>query len=184
MMSGMAADRDIDGGDARRPGLHGVRLVLIFIGVWIVCGAFGALLLIGLDYRNQATYSQLEQHGVAVMARVTGTEPANHNTVLYSFVANGKTYSSGDRSELPNPYAGQLSVGDRVHVVYDRLNPTVSCACDPHRAAAPSRWWRRLLAGLYIGSVIAVVITLGIRRRREREGAGPNAPRRPHVASE
>ncbi len=139
--------------------LSGVRLGVAFLLIWLGCGVIGALLISAMDHSNQALYSRLEHHGVAVNAVVTGTQPSNHNTVFYSFVADGRTYSSSDVSWPPNPEASQLAVGDKVYVVYDARDPNVSCACDPRAAAVPAQWWRRLIAGLFLGSIIAVVIT-------------------------
>jgi len=180
----VAGDRGAPEATTRGSRLTGARLGLVFVGVWLVCGAVGALMITALDYGNQKVYSQLEKHGVVVDAVVTGTEPNNHNTVFYSFLANGRRYSSGDRSWPPNPDASQLTVGGRVYVVYDRRDPSVSCACDPHKTARPLRWWRGFIAGLLLGSVAALVITLGIRRRIDRESrfAKPACSRSNEVA--
>jgi hypothetical protein len=136
----------------------------ILIPVWIACGVAGAVLLSVLDSSNQTLYSRLEKHGVVVAAIVTSTEPSNHNTVYYSFTARGKRYASGDRASPPNPDASKLAPGDHVHVVYDVRDPNYSCACDPRGSAKPSAWWRRLLGGLFLGSIVSVVITLNIQR--------------------
>jgi hypothetical protein len=148
----------------------------IYIPVWIVCGVIAAVLVSVLDHSNQVIYSRLVKHGVVVKAIVTGTEPSNHNTVFYSFTANGRTFESGDFSDPPNPDASKLKPGDRIHVVYDARDPNVSCACDPHQPAAASAWWRRLIAGLFLASLIAGVLTLNIQRRLDMRRSRRNSP--------
>jgi hypothetical protein len=156
---------NIDGGDSRKE--TGTRVALTFAVIWLACGIVAALGISALDSSNQRAYSELEQHGLVVQATVTATDPGNRNTVYYSFIAHGQTYESGDRAWPPNPEASQLKVGERIHVVYDSRNPNVSCACDPHQAAAPSAWWRRLIAGLFLGSIVAIVLTIRITKGRD-----------------
>jgi hypothetical protein len=141
------------------------RRGVVFVAVWLVCGVLAALLISVVERPNQALYSRLQRHGVVVAARVTRTEPTNHNTVYYSFVSGGRRYLSSDRSDPPNPIASRLAPGDHVHVVYDALDPSVSCACDPRREASSAQWWRQLIGGLFLAAIVAVVVTLGIERR-------------------
>ena len=51
-------------------------------------------------------------------------------------------------------------------MVYDPMDPNVSCSCDVHEAAVAGEWWRQFLAGMFLGSVIAVVITAWLAKRR------------------
>src|SRR6266581_4404308 len=47
-----------------------------------------------------------------------------------------------------------------------RNHNTVSYSCDVHEAAVAGEWWRQFLAGMFLGSVIAVVITAWLAKRR------------------
>jgi hypothetical protein len=154
-----------DSGNRRRR-IPRFPIWMVFVGVWLACGAVASIAISALDHSNQKVYAQLERHGVVVAATVTRTDPSNHNTVYYTFTVDGQTYNSADRAWPPNPEASRLAVGGSVYVVYDSRNPTISCACDPHAAAIPNQWWRRSITGLYLGSVIAVVITISVYRRR------------------
>src|SRR3954447_18163765 len=144
------------------------KVGLLWVGVWIVCGLVATAGITALDYSNQKQFSALKERGVVAHATVTRTDPGNHNTVYYSFVANGTVYNSGGPSDPPNPVASQLSPGQPLHVVYDSSDPNVSCACDPYDEALSNVWWRRILAGMFLASVISVVITANIVRRRTR----------------
>ena len=145
----------------------------IFVPTWIVCGTISALIIFVGEQSNDAFYSRLEKHRVVVKATVTRTEPSNHNTVFYSFTAGGKTFASSSGDDPPNPLA--LKPGERIHVVYDAGNPSYSCACDPRAETASSVWWRVLLSGLFLGSIVAVVLTVVIQRRLDTRGAHGNA---------
>jgi hypothetical protein len=148
------------------------RLVLLIVAVWLASWAVFALLIVFLDQGNQRSYGDLKKNGAPVLAIVTATAPSNHDTVYYSFKVNGRRYSTGDFSLPPNPDATHLVVGGHVYVTYDRRNPTISCACDPFRAAAPAVWWRRALVGIAGGSVWAIIITIAILRRANRPTDG------------
>ncbi|MDQ1674794.1 MAG: hypothetical protein QOC98_3356 [Frankiaceae bacterium] len=99
---------------------------------------------------------------------MTGTRPRDHNTVVYSYEVGGRTYADGSFAHPPNPEARELSVGDRIHVVYDARDPSVSCACNPRDEAKASQWWRRLIAGLFLGSLVSLVIVLNLEPRLTR----------------
>jgi hypothetical protein len=141
-----------------------VKVVVLFVVLWVACGLVGTAALTAADASNQRLYSTLIKRGVQVDATVTRTEPQNHSTVFYTFVADGVTHSSSSVSWPPNPAASELSIGDDLYVVYDSADPSTSCACDPQKAAVPNELWRRLISGLFLGSVIAVVITSALVR--------------------
>jgi hypothetical protein len=142
-------------------------MAVAFPIVWIVCAAAATVVLDVLDHSNQVLYARLVRHGAPTAATVTRTQPHNHSTVFYSFVVAGRTYSSADVSRAPNPEAANLRRGNRIRIVYDTRNPNVSCACDPHALRVGNQWWRRAIGALWVSSVIAVVITLNLRRRWE-----------------
>lgn len=150
----------------------------IFFPVWIVCGVACALLISIADSSNQALYTRLERHGVTVSAVVTRTEPSNHGIVYYRFAADGRTHSAADSADSPNPPVEQIKPGDRLHVVYDGRDPEYSCACDPRELAKASAWWRQLIGGLFLASIIALIIAASVKRamdRRGKHGTGPVA---------
>lgn len=148
--------------------LNDRRILAAWIGIWLGCGVIAAVAIGLLDHSNQADLHRLDRYGVVVQARVTGTRPRDHNTVVYSYEVGGRTYADGSFAHPPNPEARELSVGDRIHVVYDARDPSVSCACNPRDEAKASQWWRRLIAGLFLGSLVSLVIVLNLEPRLTR----------------
>lgn len=144
---------------------------ITLLTVWTVLTVLAATVMGALDWSNQQRYLALIHHGATISATVTRTDPADHNSVYYTFSTGGERYSSADSSEQPNPSAGALRVGQSLAVVYDVRNPNVSCACDPRDGARAGAWWRQLLGGAFVSSVVAVVITLGRRRRWRNRAA-------------
>jgi hypothetical protein len=150
--------------------------VQLGIAVWLALGSVAAVFIWQLDTSDRTLGSRLSAHGVTTLATVTGTDAANHNTVFYSYVANGRTYHSGYFGRGPEGDASQLTVGQRIHVVYDSEDPSASCYCSVADLAKSSDWWRTLLAGLFLASVGSVAVTLGISRRWKGQGPGAAAP--------
>ncbi len=134
--------------------------------IWLVLGAFATLLIWGADGSNRSLGTALRDHGAIITGKVTGTDPADHNSVSYSFVAHGKTYRTGYFGDGPQGVASELSVGQNITIVYDSQDPTQSCYCDVAILAKQADWWRTLIAGLFLASVISVVVTIALTRRK------------------
>lgn len=145
---------------------EGGKFFLLIVVVWLTCGLVCTAGVWAMGYSNQRLYSTLKERGVVVRATITETDPGNHDMVYYSFVDRGETYSSSDNSSLPNPSASDLAIGDELYVVYDTMDPSSSCACDPHAAAVSSEWWRMFVAGMLLGSVPAAVVMARFDSRR------------------
>jgi len=62
--------------------------------------------------------------------------------------------------------ASELSLGQTIHVFYDRTDPTHSCYCDPSILHKRGEWWRNLVLGSLLGAVAAAAITESLRRRK------------------
>lgn len=160
---------ETDDGVVDRFRTHPVQLG---IAVWLVLGSLAAVLIWQLDTGDRRLGARLRAYGVTTLGTVTGTDAANHNTVFYSYVVNGLTYHSGYFGNGPEGGAKQLTVGQRIHVVYDSEDPSRSCYCRVADLAKSLDWWRTLLAGLFLASVGSVVVTLGISRRWWSRGSG------------
>ena len=139
--------------------------ILLGLATWIVLGSIAALLVWVVNGGDRSLGSRLRAHGVTTLGAVTGTDAANHNTVFYRYVVNGRTYQSGYFGDGPEGGANQLAVGERVHIVYDSEAPAESCYCNVSLLSKSSDWWRALIAGLFVTSVISVIIALTIYRR-------------------
>jgi hypothetical protein len=91
---------------------------------------------------------------VEALAAVTAAEPSNHNNVSYRYVVEGVTYKDTSLGRGREGGAADLTVGQRIHIVYDRTNPEAACYCVVATLRKPSDWWRTLIAGLFLPSVL------------------------------
>lgn len=80
---------------------------------------------------NVSLYKDLARNGVKATAKVVRTEPTNHGSVFYEYRVNGREYQYGGPYSEPNPDLESLAIGDRLEIVYSRVNPGKSCACRP-----------------------------------------------------
>jgi hypothetical protein len=106
-----------------------LRRLLLLIGFWLVLAAIFALIASRLF---RTPYDRLVTNGVVTEGWITLKEPDNHQNVRYSYVVNSETYSCighGGQGGLPS--FGNLQVGQKVRVVYDKTDPTVSSLGDP-----------------------------------------------------
>ena len=141
------------------------RFSLVFVCIWALLGTGGAWLTAFLGNGDRARYDPLVDHGrVASNAVVTATDPGDHNTVYYEFTVSGISYSSSDFSDPPNRDAGALSVGERLHVVYDVDNPSDSCSCTPSAAAKANSEISWIVIGYLWVSAIAFALALQAMR--------------------
>jgi hypothetical protein len=81
-------------------------------------------------------------------------------------VVAGRNYSVWDSPLPPNPDIDHLAAGDTIRIVYDRLHPEVSCACEPLDWAGYDQWWQNPIGGLFLASIGSVGLTMMIVRRR------------------
>ena len=147
--------------------LSTAKVVAVATLIWIGAATVVGLLFTALDYQNQRTWTAIDERGVHATATVTRTEPNNHNTVHYSFVVAGRTYTDSGPSYGPNnPSAADLRVGDRIQIVYDRTDPRVSCACEPRERMYPAGFVPRAIASLFVSSLVALMLTWAWVRRR------------------
>jgi hypothetical protein len=146
------------------------RFVVTCGVIWVACAAVATLVIhFGMDTQDRSISNALEKYGVTVEALVTKTDPGDHNTVYYAFTASdGRPYRSASAAEPPNPDASQLRVGDRIHVVYDRRNPHLSCACNPRENYKGTQWWREAFGAFFVTSIIALALTFMVTRRRSQ----------------
>ena len=136
--------------------------------LWIVLAALATPIIWGLRSGDRSLGTALRDHGVTALGTVTGTDPANHNTVFYRFTARGIVYSSGYFGDGPEGVASQLTVGQRIHVVYDSEDPQQSCYCDARTLTKAADLWRSTLAALFVTSVVSVVATISLTMRRTK----------------
>ena len=74
---------------------------------------------------------RLMKTGLTIRGEVTNKQAANHQTVNYSFVVDGKTYTWGGHAGDIGKEFSQISIGQQVPVTYEPDNPTNSCLGDP-----------------------------------------------------
>jgi hypothetical protein len=104
------------------------------------------------------TYQRLYKRGMSADAIVTGYEPANHRTVHYKFVVNGREYFGWHWGRPAN-------IGDRIPITYLPEQPTVSCP-DSAKAWLDNELTSAGLAVLVMSPFIVGVIDMRLRKRR------------------
>jgi hypothetical protein len=148
------------------------RPLALGLVVWLLLGIIATLLIWQLDSAERNLGSRLRDNGVEALATVTAAEPSNHNNVSYRYVVEGVTYNDTSLGHGPEGGAADLTIGQRIHIVYDSTNPEASCYCVVATLRKPSDWWRTLIAGLFLSFVLSAVLTLGLVRRA-RQGDAP-----------
>jgi uncharacterized protein DUF3592 len=144
------------------------HVAVLFLLIWLCCTAVAAGAIYLVESSDRSLAAALRSDGVVTVARVTGTQPQNHNSVEYSYVVAGKRYEGGYFGDGPEGDASQLAVGQLIHVVYDSANPTRSCYCDVSTLSRGASVASDLVTAAFLTSVISVIITLMIRRRRHK----------------
>lgn len=126
----------------------------------------------GRDHLIAKAPAQTEATLTAV--QIDDDDHRNPNSLHYTFVVDGVPYTGADYSgEGGNPRYDQLHPGDVVHITYYKVNPRVSCACDPN-ADLNALLQIESSFGIAIGlgsAGVALLITLGVsmyRRSRRR----------------
>jgi hypothetical protein len=147
------------------------HVAVLFLLVWLCCAAVAAGAIYLAESSDRSLATALRSNGVVTLARVTGTQPQNHNSVEYTYVVAGKRYEEGCFGDGPEGDASHLAVGQSIHIVYDAANPTRSCYCDVSALSRGASVASAVATAAYLTSVISVVITLMIRRRRVRKAA-------------
>lgn len=152
------------------------RPVRVYLCIWFVCAltATGVVRLMSIVDRDLG--NRLHSHGASVSATVTKLEPNNHNSVEYRFSVDGTTYSDGWFGDGFEGTAGELVVGQSIHVFYDKTDPDYSCYCDPGFLYEEGQLWRNALAGAFVSTIGAAALTAVYLRRRTRRVNGAAKP--------
>jgi hypothetical protein len=75
----------------------------------------------------------LSKRGIKTKGKVLDVFPNNHQTVKYSFEAEGKIFTNTGLPGFGNPAPGDLRPGDEVLVFYDPFEPINSNLGDPKK---------------------------------------------------
>ena len=145
--------------------------LVAFLLIWVACAIGASAALWAADRSNQASYTRLDRRGVRTQATVIDTEPKNHNTVYYSFVVAGRTYTTGNRAH-GGKSADELRIGESIEIVYDPLNPVESCNCDPHERRRSARPFSVVFTGFFLGGGLAVPLFAWWHRSRRAKLPG------------
>ena len=94
----------------------------------LVLAAIGILLARPFDWPR---YRRLQERGVGAEGWVTALDSGRRPVIYYSYLAGERAYSGVWRSAYLAPEPGELSVGDRVIVIYLPEEPARSCLGDP-----------------------------------------------------
>ncbi|KAA2254488.1 hypothetical protein F0L68_30370 [Solihabitans fulvus] len=154
-------------GSVRQRGDFARDLVVAFVAAWVLVTA--ALVDLHMTSHPSAVAEQaLYEHGIHSEAVVTETEPENRNTVHYEFHAAGQTYARVGSADPPNPLARELSVGNRIRIVYDSRDPNQSCACEPRKYSTELDVVGIVIRSTIVAIVVGPTVALVRRARRRR----------------
>src|SRR5437660_26372 len=106
------------------------RALLLYGGSYVVvwCAFFAFFWTV--ESHDRQLGDELAAHGVATAATVTQSTPANHDTICFTYEANGNQYSGCGAADF-GKNASQLPSGSQTKVIYDATNPEVYCSCTP-----------------------------------------------------
>ena len=105
-----------------------MRAVFYFAAAWV---ALATALASILGSVNVPTYIELIRHGERTIATIAETDCNNHEQATYTFTVGTIRFSS--KNVMWEYDCGSLHAGDVIQIYYDRNDPTISRAFEPHR---------------------------------------------------
>jgi hypothetical protein len=144
--------------------LHDVRRLPVYLGTYllVVGTLFGLFWLMESEDRNFGDV--VSQHGVVTTATITSSAPENHNTICFTYSADGVPYSGCDAAHF-GKLASELQPGSSTFITYDGTNPAIYCACSAQGLVKNARE-APIVGALWIGTFLWAVITYQLRRKR------------------
>jgi hypothetical protein len=136
--------------------------VLGFVGVAAVVGGLTASV-------NLFHYSALKKHGASSPGVVTETRCSHHNTVLYEFQVQGRTFQGSTSAGWLAPNCSVIHAGDRLQVTFLPADPSVNGGGD-FPSAYRNEVVSVLLAALGVPSLLTAVVVFRAFRRRSAAG--------------
>lgn len=133
---------------------------LIFIGSYAV--------FFSQTYPGWKRLNDLSERGARTTAKVVGKEPNNHQSIRYSYIVDGQSYTElGGAGKGGVPAFGQVHIGDDIVITYLPSSPVESLPGSP---VERRREWSFLLFTLL--PMACLLLTVGVRRK---EVAGSEA---------
>ena len=80
---------------------------------------------------NVRKYYRLSKFGIQGTGLVTEVTASYHDTIRYQYTVNTVTYAGQTQSDIPNPPASKLHVGDSIAVFFDPIAPSISVISSP-----------------------------------------------------
>ena len=109
---------------------------------------------------NIYEYYLLSTRGVQTQGRITDTDPHNHRVVHYEYFVNQKIYKWGGYAGDINRNFENVKAGDKVPIVYDSINPEISCLGNPNNE------FRSLTHGVIFISIFPTLALLSYKIRK------------------
>jgi hypothetical protein len=126
--------------------------VASYVAVWgIFFGIFWSL-----ESRERRLGDELTKYGLVTLATVTSSDPANHNTICFTYEVNGKPYSGCDNADFDKD-ASQLPVGSQAHITYDSRDPSIYCSCTAESLQSNS-YWAPIVGAFWLGTFMWIAI--------------------------
>ena len=138
-------------------------LGLQFLGSYALTGSVLFVVAFSSNASVLGQMNALRTSGLETTGTVLNLQP--HNGVCYSYVVGASAYTGCHDANYPGEHAATLTVGQQIHVVYDRNDPSLSCACQPGPEYA-SRAVGPFALAVLGGFGPALIASLELRKRR------------------
>jgi hypothetical protein len=106
------------------------RVLIVSAVLWILIS--GAAYAIAYSAMGVERLDILSHHGVSIYGTVAAKQPEKHQSVIYYYVVDEIQYTGRGGAGRGNPGFDNISVGDRVAIVYDEDDPFSSYLGNPN----------------------------------------------------
>ena len=147
-----------------------MRRLPVYLGTYLVLfSAFFALFWL-TESKERDLGAVLSKNGVVTTAKVTSSEPENHNTICFTYLVSGVAYVGCDLAHF-DKLAKELPPGSSTLITYDATNPAVYCAC-PAEALVLNARQAPIVGALWLGTGVWAAMAIALRGWKPARGVG------------
>jgi hypothetical protein len=163
--------------EPRRQDTNRTQAPLLILGFLLIFSVFSGVTMWTGNASESSLGRDLQSHGAQTAGTVTATQPSNHEFFSYRYMVDGAEYS-GNSDPFPSAQklmADQLHFGQRIPIIYDSKEPTLSCSCDVDQLAG-SQFYGTLPFLIATPVLIVLMIALLVRGRRQPKSSEQIGP--------
>jgi hypothetical protein len=155
-------------GKAVRNHNRNMRRLAVYLGTYLVLViAFFALFWL-TESNERDLGAVLSKNGVVTTAKVTSSEPENHNTICFTYLVNDVAYAGCDSAHF-DKLAKELPAGSSTFITYDATNPALYCGC-PAEALVQNARQAPIVGALWMGTGMWAAMAIALRRWKSARG--------------